>query len=384
MPRRLAGGTRLDSPRFSPSGQWIAYFRAEVLHVVSLDGSRNHELGKPGRSGCQWIPGKDQLLVEASRSLQIFTAGNGWRAATAKIEGASLPVVFSPNGSDITYADDVAVGRGPRGEAMRTGRLCRLALGKPDISPRVLMSKYLAAQIPCFWSGDGKYVVSWEDPDFSASAVADGLELFRIPAEGGPPQSLGVSVLVYYGDMLSPSPVKDRLAAAAGEGRNQWENKRIAVIDLETTAVSYLTETSVAAVCPAWSPGGTAIAYSAAPGPGAGARVGGGDEARQLLAQRRIWVADTDSTVPPKQLTSDPHYRDEKPMWSANGKYLLFCRMDRDNQKTLWLMEAGGSDVRQVAGPLFIDPGPLGVDGSWFGYYGHIDWRRMFDWFRDT
>ena len=113
-------------------------------------------------------------------------------------------------------------------------------------------------------------------------------------------------------------------------------------------------------------------------------RPDGAKEARQLLAKRRIWVADIDGTIPPKQLTSDSDYRDEEPLWSATGKYVLFCRMDRDDHKTLWLMGAGGSDLAQVAGPLYINPGPLGVDGSWFGYYGHIDWHRMFDWFRGT
>jgi len=46
------------------------------------------------------------------------------------------------------------------------------------------------------------------------------------------------------------------------------------------------------AVSPAWSPSGTAIAFSAAPGPTAGSSVGGGEPARRLLASRRIWVAD--------------------------------------------------------------------------------------------
>jgi len=53
-----------------------------------------------------------------------------------------------------------------------------------------------------------------------------------------------------------------------------------------------------------------------------------------------------------------------------------------DNRKTLWLMRADGTDAVQVAGPVYIDPGALGVDDSWFGYYGYIDWRCAFDWFR--
>src|ERR1035441_5948531 len=70
-----------------------------------------------------------------------------------------------------------------------------------------------------------------------------------------------------------------------GGGRNEWEEKRIASIDVETAAMSFLTENNMAAVCPAWAPGGNAIAYSAAPCPTAGSGIGGGEEATHLLAK---------------------------------------------------------------------------------------------------
>jgi Tol biopolymer transport system component len=175
-----------------------------------------------------------------------------------------------------------------------------------------------------------------------------------------------------------------KLAVSAGGGREEWEEKRIAVIDLETTASSYLTKNSEAAVCPAWSPDGTAIAYSAARGPAAEASVGGGEQAKRLLAQRRIWVTDATGTHAPRPLTSDSRYRDEEPIWSADGQHILFCRISADNSKSLWLMGADGADAVQLAGPLYINPGTLGVDDSWFGYYGYIEWSATFDWFRGS
>ena len=339
-PYRLVSGARIDSPRYSPSGKWIRYFRAGVPHVVSIDGGSNVDLGK---AGCQWSPAGDELLVDGPAGLNIWTADSGWRGATRTISGASLPVVFSPDGKEIVY-----------GEA-RTGRLCRLALDTPDSRPKVLVSEYLAGKIPCAWSRNGEYIVFWNDPDFSASGRADGLELFRIPAAGGAAQSLGISTLV-HSDMLCFSPAQDKLAVSTGGGRNEWEEKRIAVIDVETAAKSYLTPNSMAAVTPAWSPSGAAIAYS----------VGGGEQARRLLAGRRIWMGDV-------KLTGDSRYRDEEPVWSADGQHILFCRMAHDNSKTLWLMRADGTGAVQLAGPL------AGVDDSWFGYYGYISWRDAFD-----
>ncbi len=217
-----------------------------------------------------------------------------------------------------------------------------------------------------------------EDPDFSASLAADGLELYRLPASGGSPQSLGISAAT-DADMLSLSP-RGKLAVSAGRGREDWQDHRIAVIDPATAAIGYLTGPRIAAVSPAWSPSGDRIAYSAAPVPASG-RIGGGEEARRVLARRRIWVADAGGANPPAVLTREPLYRDEEPMWSADGSRILFCRIDMRDRKSLWLMNSDGSAPVQVA-DLYTDPGLLGAGGAWFGYYGHIAWRKMLAWSR--
>lgn len=356
-PERLAGGGVLASPRFSPAGKWIAYLQGDVPYVISRDGGKGLRLGRTGR-GAQWFLNRDKLLVDSPAGLQIFTPANGWSRALRSIQQATLPVAFSPQGDQIVYG--------------RAGRLCRLALDKPESEPKVLVSKDASRLLPCVWSGDGKQILFCEDPDFSASAMADGLELFGVPADGGSAKSLGVSTLV-HNDMLSLSPDGTSLAISAGGGRFEWAEKRIAVIDLNTAAISYLTDNRTAAVCPAWCPRGDRIAFAAAPVLGVGADIGGGEPARRLLEKRRIWMSGASGTSLPRQLTNDDLYRDEEPMWSANGKHILFGRIDRGNNQTLWLMEAENPSPIQVAGPL-------GSDETWFGYYGYIDWRSMVDW----
>ena len=369
-PERLVGATTLASPRFSPSGKWIAYLRSDVLHVVSNDGARRMRLGSVSRStvapGAQWFLNRDELLVGSPAGLQVFTPANGWSKASRSIERATLPVVFSPQGNEIVYGDTVNSSRG------RIGRLCRLALDQPQGEPKVLVSKD-SGQFPCVWAGNGKQILFWEDPDFSASAMADGLELFGVPADGGPPRSMGVSTLV-HNDMLSQSPDGTRLAIGAGGGRYEWEQKRIAVIDLNTSTVSHLTDNHTAAVCPSWCPRRDRIAFAAAPSPATAAAVGGGEPARRLLEKRRIWIVGVSPTSTPLQLTADPLYRDEEPMWSADGRHILFARIDRGNNRTLWLMDAESPAPIRVAGPLYT------ADETWFGYYGYIDWRAKMDW----
>jgi hypothetical protein len=69
-------------------------------------------------------------------------------------------------------------------------------------------------------------------------------------------------------------------------------------------------------------------------------------------------------------------------MWSADGGHILFGRIDRGNNQTLWLMEAESPSPIQVAGPLYTGPGLAGLHEAWFGYYGYIDWRTMLDWYQ--
>jgi Tol biopolymer transport system component len=365
-PRRLVDGTNLKAPRFSPSGKWIAYSQDDVLHVVSRQDGKAIALGEASQA--QWLPARDELLLADEAGLKLLTATNGFRTATRQITNASLPAVFIANGTEMVYSDFVTGGRGTGGEPMRTGRLCRLALDRSATSPKVLVSKASTGYIPGLWSGDGLQILYWEDPDFSASIMADGLDLFRIPAAGGPPQRIGAASAVHE-DSLALSSDGIRVAISAGGGRYHWAEKRIAVVDLKSGELSYVTGTDIAAVFPSWSPNSNRIAYSTAPSPPGSADAGGGAPAKRLLAARRIWVGSW-------QLTNDANYRDEKPMWSADGRYILFARIDRQNRLTLWLTEVENPSPVQVAGPLYAS------EDAWFGYYGYIDWRAWFDWYR--
>jgi Tol biopolymer transport system component len=350
--RRLVAGANLEAPRFSPSGKWIAYIGSETLHVVAWGGGEPIALTKALQA--QWMPGRDGLWAQDQSGLQLFAPSTGFRAPTRQIPGASLPVVFSPDGGAIAY-----------------GLRSRLVLERPGGDPKVLVSKDGAGLIPAAWIGDG--VLYWENPSFSASIQADGLKLFRIPADGGEPQSMGVSTLV-HDDVLAPSPDGKLLAMSAGGNRFEWAGKRIVTLDPNSAAVSYRTDNNVAAVSPAWSPRGDRIAYSAAPSPVGSERLGGGDAAKRLLAARRIWAGS-------RQLTDDGRYRDERPMWSADGSHILFGRIDRANRQSLWLTEVERPSPIEVAGPLHALE-LSGEDGAWFGYYGYIDWGAMMDWGR--
>jgi Tol biopolymer transport system component len=159
------------------------------------------------------------------------------------------------------------------------------------------------------------------------------------------------------------------VALTVGAGRETWTNKRVALVDLKTAGLDYLTDETVSAFSPAFSPDGQQIAYVAAPDIG---HVWGGDEAKIGAAQRRIWVMNADGS---KQhpLTGDPAYRDERPQWSADGSHILFARMNESGHASLWLIDATDGTLARVVDRLAPAP-------EWFGNYGHIAWDQFFDW----
>jgi hypothetical protein len=82
----------------------VAISQRDVLHVASITGEVLR-LGKPDHGsaapGSQWTPVRDELFVESAVGVNVFNAESGWRRATHKIGGPSLPVAFHPNGQDI-------------------------------------------------------------------------------------------------------------------------------------------------------------------------------------------------------------------------------------------------------------------------------------------
>jgi hypothetical protein len=180
---------------------------------------------------------------------------------------------------------------------------------------------------------------------------------------------LADAVLLHQ-DFVASFPAGFRVAVAAGAGRTTWNNKHLAVVEPEAEEVTYLTSDDVAALSPAWSPDGTHLAYSAM---AEEKDLVGGEMAREAMMGRRLWVVGADGG--PEQLTDDSDYRDERPLWSADGSHILFARFDAQDRASLWLMPLEAGEPQQVVAEL--TPAP-----EWFGNYGHIAWHQCFDWWR--
>jgi hypothetical protein len=403
-PAIVAAGVGLHSPRFSPSGAWIAYRNAkqEVL-VVRSDGREGVSLS--GHAGT-WLPRGDRLAVRNRAGVAVYSPGNRWKEPEAVWKDSAIGP-FRADGQQ--YAAMRIHAHPPDRYGLNQDR-AELYVGTENRALRVLVSDNEGEIRPCCWTRDGKQVIYWRADEWSASMWSDGVDLYTIPAEGGTQRKLGLSSLVHP-DMLdlAPAAAGNKLVVASGRRRETWAAQQLVLVDLDSGARRELTSPEIAAQGPAWSPDGRMIAYFAAPDaelaeakaqagkmmrilnpdgrvtttmptPDMRIGLGGGQPAHRALQLRKIWSIDPLGAAPPRQLTEDSRYRDEEPLWSAGSSHILFARMDYEGNASLWLMDSSGAGARQMCRLNVHSDAPR--EEGWFGYYGYIDWRTAFDWRR--
>jgi hypothetical protein len=154
-------------------------------------------------------------------------------------------------------------------------------------------------------------------------------------------------------NMVSLSPTANTLAIAEGGDNLTNYDKGIALLDGERLA---------------WCQGPDAnVLFKQLP-PGTFYEVA--DERSDR--ERRIWLVRSGGLGEPKQLTDDPRYSDEIPVWSREGNYILFIRTHDRYISTLWLMRPNGSDPREVAALLRKGGTPI------FAVSDLFDWSSRF------
>lgn len=379
-PRRLTDDGRNRQPRWSPSGEWLAFRKGDgEAWLMQADGTEARPLNDGvAVDAFAWSPTADRLA---------YVTGNDLRVAAA--DGAPT-VLVGKEGDPLTPApeDGRRVGEiawSPEGRWIAYERRARAQEGPPETSVWKVSTegdepirlypndqegqRELMGPMVRGWTGDGHFLLLQDDMR-SASLLTDGSPLYALPAAGGSPIRLAQSVLP-HDDFVAPAPTDSRVAIVAGAGRATWNEKRIAIAQSPGGEFAYLTAEDLAALSPTWSPDGPRLAYASM---AEQANVAGGEPARQALMDRSIRLIDAGSAEN-RQLTADPGYRDERPLWSADGSHLLFARLNAEDRASLWIAPVEGGEPQQVVEDL--TPAP-----EWFGTYGHIDWGQYFDWWR--
>ena len=375
------GGSR--EPRWSASGQWLSFSKSSPsgleAWIARADGTEAHRLEPSSVSKGIWSPVRDEVAYGLKGGLYLVNAdGSGRREVvppSGKESVGATRLAWSPDGQWIAFEKTDASRAGPplyQGLSYQglwvvgaDGSGAREVYA--NANPQDYQS-YLAG-----WTPDGQSLLYWQGRHMSASMMADGLPLMEVPVSGGTPTQVSGTRMLAHPELLDWSR-DGKLALIDGGFRESWEGKQIAVA--EPGRLRMLSDKGRSDLFPAWSPDGSLIVLTGGP---AAPGTPGGDDAKRAMAQRHLWLMQPDGSSK-LQITSDPGFRDERPLWSKDGSRLLFGRLAADDRLQLWLMRSDGSDLVQVVDNLGLKPIPGAP--AWFGYYGYVDWSSMYDWWR--
>lgn len=213
------------TPRFSPSGQYLAYMNFEngdpQVYILDLATGQQQPLGKIGQMtfAPRFSPDGRTLAfsVEQSGTTNLYAIGLGGGKAVQLTSGAAIDTgpSFSPDGSQITFESDrggtpqiyimpaggggatrISYGEGsystpvwsPRGDYIaftkRAGGQFHIGIMKPDGSgERILVSRF-HAEGPS-WSPNGMVIMYFSDP-----GANDGPRLYTVDIFGRNDQQL--------------------------------------------------------------------------------------------------------------------------------------------------------------------------------------------------
>lgn len=358
----------ISRPRWSPSGNWLAYRKGEDQLVIA---GQNGVIFTSGPViDFAWSPAADLLVFIDGESSLINYEPSGSPQEQLLLytpeNGRITQLAWSPDGEWIAFRQE-----GDR-EGMAIGELWKISVYGGD--PVRLATPEEGVYRIAGWSPDGAHLAFWMGGP-SASLAADGLALATVSSHGGLPVRLAEAGLAYDGFFSAGPFGADLMAASIGGGRETWHNKRILVFTAGNTA--HVSSLEQAAISPAWSPDGAQLAYSAMPNEEGD--LAGGEPLRQALMERRIWIWDA-ANGQARQITGDPDYRDERPLWSRDGQSLLVARLDSSGNAGLALVPLEGGETVQV-----LEPSPATGwlrEQSLYGYYGYIEWGDLYDWWQ--
>ncbi len=385
-------------PRWSNTGEWIAYRKDRTVLIererpcteplregeppcretvstfqqqvwlARRNGSEHHVINRGFTvERFAWSPSADTLAyVTEDGHLQTLdpVTNVGVRLVSAQATGRVSAIAWSPDGARIAYewASDEQSGTG-------RGREDGVWVVPATGGQSTPVSR--ASELPTSLAGwqDADRVLIWQHPNQAVQPVG-GVWLYSaaLPQPGEAPPDVKIvqtEPMLQRTDFLAVSPpTATTVATTIGSELATWMDKRV-------VAAQFATPASLAAITPTWSPDGQWLAYVAMPNePGLTL----GEDAVTAMMSRRVWVAPVAAGAP-RLLTEGDRYRDERPLWSRQGSHILFARITREGQASLWLAPAGGGQPALVVDELTPAPDPI-------GNYGYIDWAQHFDWWR--
>jgi hypothetical protein len=211
------------SGSWAPGSNRIAYAASGRIHIVALDGSHNHVVGRGDR--VSWAPAGTSIAFSNQGSVSVRRNGH------TRVVASGSNFWWSPNGHWLAYCTWSLA-------PAFNGYCGTAAIVRPDGSKR--RAVLFSSADPPKWSGDSRFLSVW---------TPDGVTVLKI--------ANGASYILRFSGVSDSAMVWQRkghvLAVAGKDGTYR--------VDAATRASRLLTTDRASSVA-AWSPDGSYLAYT--------------------------------------------------------------------------------------------------------------------------
>ena len=315
------GGYTRSGAYERPGFAW--YERRYQTYVMQADGSYLTKIADSGTTPA-WgnLPGwsPDGSFVVYSDSAEIFTAnsdGTGSRQITDTLgDTSSWDPVLSPDGTRIAFRRGFVYGS-------------IYVIATDGSEPVPVIRDTDRWDLPV-WSPDSTRLAY-----STATRYSEGIESNHIAvvnADGDGAESLTSDhETLGEGRAVCPAWSPDGTHIAfAGRPGGESGDLEIWVMDADGASITQLTDNLDSEGCPLWSPDGTRLLYTIY------------RDLDEIFPPTEIWVMDADGTG--QRMLAE---RGESPAWSPNGSRIAYVS-DRDGDREIFVMAADGTNQTQL------------------------------------
>jgi hypothetical protein len=347
-------------PVWSSDGTKIAFLKKGQLWIIDLNTNQTDQVSEISDEWFIWsVSGNDVIYFSRSKGLMSWNL-------VSKTDTTIIPISTGSSINNITWdkrGETIVFNKGLVESGRYLVSLEKINIQQNDTGTISSTNNMIELPIPAEESPGGEWVAYWQWNTEITFPEKVGLPICIVSTSGGNAYCIA-SKAVPSTEFVDWS-FDDKLVLFT------IENK-LAIVDSSIPSEQILIDLpNQSPIYPSWSSDAKNIAFSAmSASPKNTSDVKNQNES---CINRRIWSIEVD-TIKLQQLTDDDDFCDELPLWSADGKYILFARLNKDSA-SLWLMHSDGDLLNQVVQELTPMPEP-------FGEYGYIDWPAWYDWWR--
>lgn len=375
----LDSGGLFSRPQISPDKNYVAYLKDRGLYVATSEAQKVKIADR--------VPLYSYPFTWLDKQTLLYSPSGGGLYAFNVVNKKSRPYIQNEYSYENIILDrDKNIYAEKYRYYKKDGSDYREDLGIISFNPSTSEEKSIIKPIPskigsggglgmypviAGTSADRKYFYFWKYP-YSASMAADGVELAAFDITTGKLLDYGhrSPFVLTYRDNISPDPKdSDYIAIINGGGREMYNNKALALFNIQTGKMENLTPEGSSDMTPNYSTDGKSIVYASSP------------SQKDINTPPGQWLSRTDhhiyvidlTTKQIKQITKDPAYFDFAPKY-VKDKIILFFRRDKSNNISLWKIENGKETM--LADKLSFSEDPNYPTES---YYGHFDYTKFTD-----